>query len=296
MRRLAGAIGVAVWIGAASSVAGAQQATAQSLVAEGASMQQVAGDLAFGEGPAWDGHGNLYFSDIPRNRIMKVDSTGKVSIFTDESGGANGLYFDKAGNLYACETVSRRVTKRAPDGTMTVLADRCEGKRLNQPNDLWVDPKGGVYFTDPVYSPVKGREIDTTDVYYIRPGGETIRVASGMHNPNGIIGTADGKKLYVAALGDKQTFVFDIAEDGTLTNKTLFASRGSDGMTLDVRGNVYMTTGKRVQVFSPGGQAIETIDVPEGTTNCTFGGPDNHTLYISCPKGIYAIRMRVSGQ
>jgi gluconolactonase len=271
-------------------------ALAQSLVAEGAEVKAVAENLLFGEGPAWNGEDTLYFTDIPRSRINMIGPDGEVSIFTDDSGGTNGLYFDAEGNLFCCESVRRQLVKRTPSGEIVVVATGWDGKQFNQPNDVWVAPNGGLYMTDPVYRAVPDREIEGTNVYYISPDYTSVSLAAeGMNNPNGLIGTPDGKILYITAHGDKQTWVFDIEEDGSLANKRLLTDRGSDGMTLDIKGNIYLTGSGGVEVFSPEGESLEMIATPESTTNVTFGGASGRTLYITCPKAVYAVEMSVQG-
>lgn len=264
----------------------------QSLVAPGATPMKVAEGLKFGEGPAVDSAGNLFFSDIPNARIMKLDTEGMVSVARANSGNANGLMFDKDGNLYACEMAGRRVSKMTPEGQVTTVASRCEGKRFNQPNDLWLDAHGGIFFTDPIYGAVDGQDVETHDVYYIEADGEVSRAATGLVNPNGIVGTPDGKKLYVADHGGKATYVFDIGPGGALSNRTKLIDRGSDGMVLDEQGNLYLTGEENVEVFSPAGKKLETIPMPERTTNVTFGGK---RLYVTCPKAVYAVGMNVAG-
>ncbi len=265
------------------------------VVAEGAKVEKLAGDFAFTEGPAADAQGNIFFSDIPNNRIHKWSLDGKLSTFRENSDGANGLYFDKKGNLLACEGTGRRLVSIDPAGAVTVLADKYEGKRFNSPNDLWIDPKGGVYFTDPRYGNRDGMEQDGEYVYYLAPDRKRlIRVINDLVRPNGVIGTPDGKTLYVADNGDRKTFVYQVSGDGTLAGKKLFAPEGSDGMTIDSEGNVYLTT-KVVAVYDKDGQKIESITVPEQPANVTFGGTDNQTLFITARTSLYAVKMRVKG-
>ena len=268
-----------------------------AVVADGAKVEKLAGDFAFTEGPAADAQGNVFFSDIPNNRIQEwsLEGKGRLSTFRENSGGANGLYFDKKGNLLACEGTGRRLVSIDPRSNVTVLADKYEGKRFNSPNDLWIDPKGGVYFSDPRYGNRDGMEQDGEYVYYLSPDRKRlIRVVADMVRPNGVIGTPDGKTLYVADNGDRKTFVYQVNDDGTLSNKRLFAPEGSDGMTIDNEGNVYLTT-KVVAVYNKAGEKIESIAVPEQPANVTFGGRDNQTLSITARTSLYAVRMRVKG-
>jgi gluconolactonase len=266
-----------------------------SLVAPGTKVEKLAGGFRFTEGPAADARGNIFFSDIPNNRIHKWSLDGKLTTFRENSGGANGLYFDRKGNLLACEGGGRRLVSIDPEGNVTVLADKYDGKPFNSLNDLWIDPKGGVYFTDPRYGRRDNMEQDGEHVYYLTPDGKkVIRVIDDMVRPNGVIGTRNGKKLYVADHGGKKTFVYKINEDGTLSNKKLFAPEGSDGVTTDNQGNVYLTT-KVVAVYNKKGEKIEEIEVPEQPANVTFGGRDKKTLFITARTSLYAVRMRVKG-
>ncbi|MFQ5730351.1 MAG: SMP-30/gluconolactonase/LRE family protein [Planctomycetaceae bacterium] len=270
---------------------------ADDLVAKGAKPRKLAGGFKFTEGPAADRNGNVYFSDIPNGRIHKWNfSTRKLSTFREKSGRANGLYFDRKGNLLACEGGNRRMTSISPAGKVTVLTSKYDGKRYNSPNDLWLSPTGGVYFTDPRYGSQEGREIDGFHVYYIAPDRKTVtRVLDDLKKPNGIIGTRDGKTLYVADPGAGVTYRYQIRKDGSLTGKTLFCKSGSDGMTLDEKGNLYLTRGA-VVVFNPRGEKIAELRFPEGPANVTFAGKDRKTLFVTARRGIYSLRMQVKGQ
>ncbi len=272
-----------------------ETAKGKGLMAAGAEVKKMAGDFKFTEGPAGDAQGNVYFSDIPNNRILKWSLDGKLSTFLENSGGANGLYFDKDGNLLACQGEARRLVSISPKGEVTVLADQFNGKKFNSPNDLWIDPKGGVYFSDPIYGSKEGKEQGGEHVYYLTPDRkQVIRVTTDLVRPNGLIGTADGKTLYVADHGAGRTYSYQIKDDGTLLDKQLFASEGSDGMTIDNRGNVYLTT-KVIAVYNAKGKRIDEIEVPEQPANATFAGADNRTLFITARTSLYAVDMRVRG-
>lgn len=295
MVRLSASIGhiglLAVFIGAAAA-----PALASELVAPGAKVELLAGGFMFTEGPACDAEGNVYFTDIPNERIHKWSIDGKLTTFRENSGKANGLYFDREGNLLACEGGNRRLTSISPGGKVTVLADGFQGKKLNSPNDLWVDPKGGVYFSDPRYGQEDGLEQDGFQVYYLPPNRkELVRVIGDLVKPNGVLGAADGKTLYVADAGGGKTYAYRIQPDGSLTDRKLVAPVGADGMTLDERGNLYLARNV-VHVYSPEGKAITTIEVPEPPANVCFGGKDRKTLFITARKGLYAVRMNVRGQ
>ncbi len=267
----------------------------KSLVAPGAQVTKLAGDFKFTEGPAGDAEGNVYFSDIPNNRILKWSLDGKLSTFLENSGGANGLYFDKDGNLLACQGEARRLVSISPKGEITLLADQYLGKKLNSPNDLWIDPKGGVYFSDPRYGNREGMEQDGEHVYYLTPDRKkVIRVISDMVRPNGLIGTPNGKRLYVADAGAGKIYAYKVGKDGTLSEKQLFAPEGSDGMTIDNQGNVYLTN-KVVVVYDRKGNKVEEIAVPESPSNVTFAGKDNRTLFITARTSLYAVETKVKG-
>ncbi len=267
----------------------------KGLVAAGAEVKKMAGDFKFTEGPAGDAEGNVYFSDIPNNRILKWSLDGKLSTFLENSGGANGLYFDKDGNLLACQGGERRLVSISPKSTVTVLADKYNRKRFNSPNDLWIDPKGGVYFSDPRYGSRDGMEQSGEYAYYLPPHtSEAFPVIRDLVRPNGLIGTPDGQTLYVADAGAGKTYAYQINKGGTLSRKKLFAPEGSDGMTIDSRGNVYLTT-KVVAVYNSKGRKTEEIEIPEQPANVTFGGKDNSTLFITARTSLYAVEMRVKG-
>lgn len=252
-------------------------------------IDKLASGFKFTEGPAPDYTGNIYFTDIPNNRIYRWSADGRLSTFRVDSGEANGLAFDEERNLFVCEGGNRRLVSIDPKGGVTVLADSYEGKRLNSPNDLWIDPKGGVYFSDPRYGPRDDLEQDGEHVYYLSPDRKRlIRVIDDMVRPNGLIGTPDGRILYAADHGADRTFSYTVNPDGTLSGKKLFARQGSDGMTMDGRGNIYLTGGP-VSVYSPDEKRIGTIQVPERSSNVCFGGRNGTTLFITARTSLYAL-------
>ncbi|MCA9431975.1 MAG: SMP-30/gluconolactonase/LRE family protein [Candidatus Omnitrophica bacterium] len=270
------------------------------VVADGAELQKIGGGYSFTEGPAADSEGNVYFTDQPNDRIVKWSIDGTLSDWMSPCGRSNGLCFDAAGNLWACADEKNEMWRIDSDKETTVVIKDYEGKLLNGPNDLWIDPKGGVYFTDPFYKRAywdRGpMEQDGQHVYYLKPNHEDlVRVVDDLEQPNGIIGTPDGKTIYVADIRAKKTYRFDVAEDGSLTHKKLFCEMGSDGMTIDNEGNVYLT-GDGVFVFDPSGKQIDHIEVPEKwTANVSFGGKDMKTLFITASEGVYGIETRTHG-
>ena len=280
---------LALLVNAASAQEGA-------LIAPGAAVRRLATGFTFLEGPAADGYGNVYFTDIPNERIHRWTPGEGVTVFREDSGRANGLRFDLDGRLLVCEMGRRRVTAIDVDGVVTVLADRYDGRRLNSPNDLWVDPLGGVYFTDPRYGAADDLDLTGNHVYYVTPDGQTvIQVTVDLVRPNGVVGTSDGSRLYVADHGGGRTYAYDIASDGRLRNRRLFVAQGSDGMTLDARGNVYLT-GDDVTIYNPGGNPVGSIAVPEPPANLAFGGVDGTTLFITARTSLYTVEMTVTGQ
>lgn len=263
-----------------------------------AKAEKLADGFGFTEGPIADSKGNVYFVDVSNNRIHKWSDDGKVSTFRENSGGASGLDIDDKGNLYVCEGGGRKISKIDTNGNLTILCDNYKGKKFNAPNDLWRDKKGGIYFTDPGY--VKGKsELDGSYVFYLPPDSkEPIIVVTDMSGPNGIVGTRDGKLLYVADYSGRKTFVFKVNEDGTLSDKKLFVPVGADGIELDELGNLYLTdlSGKGVNIVNSEGKKIGYISVPNSTSNICFGGKDGKTLFITARDSFYSIQMNVKGQ
>ncbi len=273
---------------------------AESVIAPGAKLEKLSGGFEFTEGPTCDAAGNVFFTDQPNDRIMKWSVDGKLSTFLQPAGRANGMFFDAKGNLIACADEKNEMWTITPEGKVTVLIKDYQGKLLCGPNDVWVHPNGALYFTDPFYKRSwwkhDQRPQDGEHVYRFAPDTkELIRVAEDLKQPNGIIGTPDGKTLFVADIGAGKTYRYDIQADGRLAGKTLFCEMGSDGMTLDAEGNLYLT-GRGVTVFDKAGQKIENIPVPGGwTANVSFGGKDHQTLFITASKSLYSIRLRVRG-
>ncbi len=261
---------------------------------------KVAEGFKFTEGPACDAQGNIFFTDQPNDRIIKYSVEGKLSTYMQPCGRSNGLYFDKEGFLWACADEHNQLWRIDPDKNVTVILKDYQGKLLNGPNDAWIRPDGGLYFTDPLYKrPYWKRgpmEQSCQGVYYLGPDRKKlIRVIDDFKQPNGIIGTPDGKTLYVADIGAGKTWSYAIKKDGTLKNKKLFCRLGSDGLTIDNRGNVYLT-GKGVTVFDRSGTQIAHIPVNEPwTANVCFGGKDMQSLFITAGKRLYNIRMHVKG-
>ena len=281
------------------------------VTAPGARAEKLSGEFLFTEGATCDAGGNVYFTDQPNDRIMKWSVDGKLSVFMKPSNRSNGMMFDAKGNLYSCADEKNELWLITPKKKVTVLVKEYKGKLLNAPNDVWIRPDGGLYFTDPWYKRdwwKRGpKEQEVEGVYFLAPepkaatlpGTENvrhlIRVIDDLKTPNGITGTPDGTTLYVSDLGAQRTYAYDIRPDGSLANKRLFCEMGSDGMTIDSEGNVYLTS-KGVTVFDKSGKRVDHIDVPEDwSANVCFGGKDRKTLFITASEGLYAVKMRVKG-
>jgi gluconolactonase len=285
---------------------------------------EVAASVAFTESPAYHADGSVYFSDGANDRIMRSapgaepGSRRVLDVYRTPSGRANGLAFDLAGRLVACEGGSRRVTRTEQDGRLTVLADSYQGKRFNSPNDIDLDARGRLYFTDPRYGDRSGMEMNEC-VYRIDPDGKITRVIDDLERPNGIAVSADQQTLYVVdnnngPRGSRKVYAYELKPDGSTGGRRVIhdfgTSRGGDGMCLDSLGNLYVAAGLNtpnppaeggpatagVYIFSPAGKQIGFIPISEdAVTNCTFGDPDLKTLYITAGKTLFRIRLNVTG-
>jgi len=271
-----------------------------SLLAPGATPVLVDSGFAFTEGPAVDKAGNIFFTDQPHDRIWEYDRDGRLSLFMQGTGRSNGMYFDGKGNLISCADFKDELWSISPSRKIRVLVTGYEGHRLNGPNDLWVDARGGIFFTDPYYQrPYWDRthpDLPGQYVFYLPPGSHDPVIAdSSLVKPNGIVGTPDGRILYVADIQDNKIYRFHIGPAGQLSDRTLFAPMGADGITLDDRGDLYLC-GDGVTVYDPGGRKIAHLPIPEKwTANICFGGRDKKTLFLTASKSIYVVRMRVAG-
>jgi gluconolactonase len=261
----------------------------------------ISDQFTFTEGCSVDKHGDVYFTDQPNDKIWKYEmETGKLSVFMDKCGRSNGTYFDKKGNLVTCADEKGELWSITPKGKVTVLMTDLDGKQMNGPNDIWIDKKGGIYMTDPYYQrdywTRKHSELDGQHVYYLPKGSKTpIRMTDDLRQPNGIVGTPDGKFLYVSDLGAQKTYRYKINNDATLSDKTLMFNVGSDGMTLDEKGNIYIT-GKGVTIFNPEGKKIANIpNTDKWTGNICFAGKDRDILFVTASKSIYTLKMNVKG-
>jgi gluconolactonase len=282
---------------------GMAQSSKSQVIADGAKLIRLSDKYSFTEGPAVAKNGDVYFTDQPNNKIIKWSaSDNSLTVFMDDAGRSNGTYFDKKGNLITCADLDNQLWLIDKNKKVKVLVKNYNGKLLNGPNDLWIDNKGGIYITDPLYVRdywKRSPEMQQDDrcVYYLKPGKkELIRVADHFVQPNGIIGSPDNKLLYVADINDNKVYRYNIQEDGSLTNRFLFTNINSDGMTIDNKGNIYTTNADGVSVFNPKGEKIEQIPTGEKwTANVTFGGKKRDKLFITASTSVFIIDMKVKG-
>lgn len=272
----------------------------EGIIAKGAQLEKLAGDFQFTEGPSAAPSGDIYFTDQPNDRILMWNNKNGLSVFMEPSGRSNGLAFDSKGNLWSCADENTEILKITPDKKTEKIINTWNAKLFNGPNDLWIAPGGGIYFTDPYYKRSWWSHSEMPQekqrVYYLKPDLKTlIIVDEELLQPNGIVGTPDGKMLFVADIRADKTWSYVINPDGTLSDKKLFCDLGSDGMTIDSKGNIYLT-GRGVTVFNSEGVRIGNIEVPEKwTANVCFGGKNLKSLYITASKGFYRIRLKVKG-
>lgn len=270
------------------------------VVKKGAVLEKLAGGFSFTEGPAPDKDGNVFFTDQPNDRIMRWGTDGKLTTFMQPCGRSNGMFFDKNGYLWSCADEKNEIWKISPDKDVEVVVEFFDKLPYNGPNDLFVTAAGGIYFTDPFYKrpwwdhsamPQKKQ-----CVYFLKADhSSVVLVIDDLKKPNGIVGSPDGKKLYVADIGDKKTWAYSINPDGSLGNKTLFCNMGSDGMTIDIKGNLYLT-GDGVTIFDKSGKQLGNIPVPEKwTANVCFGDKGRKSLFITASTGLYRIKTSVKG-
>lgn len=269
-------------------------------------VQKVVGECKFTEGPAWHPDGYLLFSDIPNSRIIRVNADGTSTDWMNPSGGANGLVCDQQGNVYACQGAERRVVRLRTndDGVgelVAVVAAKYDGKPLNQPNDLALDGQSGLYFTDPNYRREEPAAQPVQAVYYVSADGEVTRVVDDLPRPNGILVTADGKSLIVANIEVREIIKYPIERPGKIgageilfTGEDELDGRGPDGMALDEHGNIYATY-KSLVVVSPAGEMIGRLPLDEKPANCTFGGADGRTLFVTARTSLYSAAAKVAG-
>ncbi|MDJ0693312.1 SMP-30/gluconolactonase/LRE family protein [Mastigocoleus sp. MO_188.B34] len=280
-----------------------QSTKLQSILDINSQVEKIAEGFKFTEGPLWHPDGFLLFSDIPADTIYQWKPGEKARVFRRPSGNANGNTFDKQGRLISGEHGNRRVSRMGKNGKVVTLASKYQGKRLNSPNDLAVKSDGSIYFTDPPYGiKSEDEELGFYGVYRLAPDGKLTLLVKDFVRPNGIAFSPDESKLYVNDSDQGHIRVFDVKPDGTLTNGSIFAQQKDktkegvpDGMKVDIKGNVYSTGPGGVWVFSPTGELLGVIEVPEPPANLAWGGEDYKTLYMTARKSVYSVRLKVPG-
>lgn len=267
-------------------------------------VKKVHGGLQFTEGPAFDREGNLFFSDVQGDKLYKVDPKGDLSVLLDPSHHTNGLMMNGAGKIVACEMDGRLIEVDPKTKAVKSLADGYEGKRFNAPNDLVIDRDGGIYFTDPHFRAPMPLPQGVRAFYYRAPDGKVTRLGEVETAPNGIILSPDEKTLYVIPSGQAEMLAYPVQSPGKIGDKRTFCTLkqaagkttgGGDGLAIDVKGNLYITSALGVQVFDPSGSLLGIIEFPEQPANCDFGGKDMKTLYATARTSIYSVPMEIPG-
>ena len=291
---------------AALLCAGAASAFAESVIADGAHLELLSKGFSFTEGPTCDSKGNVYFTDQNLDRILKWSTDGILTVFMSPAGRANGMYMDAEDHLIACADNKNELWRISLNGEKECVLSSLDllDKYFNGPNDIWVHPSGDYYFTDPLYKRPwwgdrTGKELDSEDVYVFTKEKQLIKIANDLKKPNGIIGTPDGKTLFISDIGAGIIYKYAISSDKDgikLENKQVFCKDQSDGLTLDDHANLYLTNGRGVVVYDKTGKEIEVIKVPEGwTANVCFGGKNHDVLFITASKGLYSIHLKYKG-
>ena len=280
----------------------------ESLIAPGEKVQKLAGDMKFTEGPAWiPAKKVLVFSDIPNSKIMQWSEGEGLSLFR-ECEQSNGNILDLQGRLISCQHAARNLVRTEADGSITVLTDKFDGKRFNSPNDVAVRSDGTLWFTDPPWGLTGPAELPGHWVFKFDPAtGKVEPVVKDLAMPNGINFSPDESRIYIADTGGHPkhpdpvfhklpagVHCYEVSKDGQLGKKLFTIKEGSDGMTVDVKGNLYTTHGG-VNIYNADGKLLEKIDVPEGPANVTFGGDDYKTLFITARTSLYSVRMKNAG-
>ncbi len=301
-RRTFCCVAITFLLGSAVAQAVLGQAATEAIKPVG-EIETVHDGFKFTEGPAWDPHGTLYFTDIRTKTIHKTTG-GKLSALTTDSKTANGLIFTKDGRLLACQMEGQVVAYDPQTGEESMVAATYEGKRFNAPNDLVIDKMGGVYFSDPHFRAPQPWPQEILAVYYASADGTVTRVTDKIEAPNGVALSPDEKKLYVIPTGQAEMLVYDIDRPGKLSGGRTFCrlkqpadqqNTGGDGMTVNVQGNLYITSVLGVQIFSPAGKPLGIIEFPQQPSNVAFGGPDRKTLYATARTGLYRVEMPIAG-
>jgi gluconolactonase len=285
------------------------------LIDADAEVEQLGTGFTFTEGPIWNPDGNfLLFSDMPGDTRRRWDEQGGVTEVAKPSNKGNGMTLDAQGRLIVCEHVTSSVVRMDPDGSGSgreVLATHYEGKELNSPNDVIVHSSGGIYFSDPTYGRMPGfgveraQDLDFQGVYRLAPeDGDPELLVDDFVQPNGLCFSPDESLLYINDTDPSHIRVFDVADDGTISNSRLFAegigdaakAEYVDGMKCDERGNVWVTGTNGIWVFTPGGEHLGVIEIPENAGNIHWGGPDWSWLFVPASTSVYRVKTKTRGR
>jgi gluconolactonase len=295
-------LAMAIAVAIPSAVVRSQEKTIEGVGPAG-KIEKVEAKFDFTEGPLWTA-GALYFTDIPKERIHRLDEAGKLHTFVEGSKHTNGLFAHASGEIYACQMDGQLVAYSADGKQVRVLADKYQGKRFNAPNDLVIDREGGVYFTDPAFQAPMPLPQEKTCVYYVSPNGDVTRLVDNLPNPNGVILSPDEKTLYVVPSGQSQMMAYSVQSPGKVAEGRVLCkleqaegekNGGGDGLTVDKNGNLYITSKLGIQVFTPQGRLLGIITTPEQPANATFGGQDGKTLFVTARSSVYRIPMQAEG-
>ena len=281
----------------------------QQMLQEGAALEKHFTGTKWAEGPVYFSEGDyVLWSDIPNDRMMRWSAAEGASVFRQPAGYTNGNYRDREGRLVSCEHGNRRISRTEPDGTVVTLVDRFEGKRLNSPNDLVVKSDGTIWFTDPPYGILSDHEGHKADseigacyVFRFAPATDELSiVGDDFDRPNGLCFSPDESVLYVGDTGEpKNIRAFDVVDGARIANGRVFAEVRpgiADGFRVDAAGNMFTSAWDGIQVYSPAGELLGKILVPEQrTANCVFGGPDKRRLYIAADTSLYSIALNATG-
>ncbi|MBD2103123.1 SMP-30/gluconolactonase/LRE family protein [Leptolyngbya sp. FACHB-261] len=271
-------------------------------------VETIAVGFEFAEGPVWHPDGFLLFSDTSADTIYRWLPEGKIEIFRCPAGYPNGNTWDRQGRLVTAQH-DRRLTRTEPDGMVVTLASHYEGKKLNSPNDVLVKSDGSIYFTDPPYGILEGsavepqpEELGFYGVYHLADDGTLTLLIADLMRPNGLVFTPDEQKLYVSDSQEGNVWVFEVRPDGTVTNGSIFADLKlpdqeplADGLAVDSQGNLYATGPEGIWIFSPAGELLDKILLPENCSNVAWGDSDYKTLYITTYSSLYRIRLNIPG-
>ena len=267
-------------------------------------IKKVQGNFQFTEGPAWDSEGNLYFTDVSANKIYKMNKDGEISVFLEPSGHANGLMFEDKDKLLVCQMDGQLIRVNTETKKITVLTNTYNETRYNAPNDLVVDKTGGIYFTDPLFRAPQPLPQSKQAVYYRSAEGKVKKLIDNLKAPNGIILSPDEKTLYVAPTMQKDMWAYPVTTPGKLGEGRVFCeltqvegkdNSGGDGVSIDSKGNLYITSALGIQVFNGEGKLLGIIEFPEQPANVTFGGPEMKTLYVTARTSLYSVEMEIKG-